>query len=40
MIRYKYNCVDDINILDYYSKDYYFKDWYKLVHHILRNKEF
>ena len=40
MIRYKYNCVDDINILDYYSKDYYFKDWYKIVHHILRNKEF
>ena len=40
MIRYKYNCVDDINILDYYSNDYYFKDWYKIVHHILRNKEF
>ena len=40
MIRYKYNCVDDINILEYYSKDYYFEDWYKIVKHILRNKEF
>ena len=40
MIRYKYNCVDDINILEYYSSDYEFKKWYKIVKNILKNKEF
>ena len=40
MIRYRYNCVDDQNILEYYSKDPEYSDWYKIVRNILRKKEF
>ena len=39
-LRYKYPCIDDINILEIYKQDEYFKGWYKIVKRILRTKEF
>ena len=39
-LRYKYSCIDDINILDQYKTDKDFYTWYKIVRKILKNKEF
>ena len=39
-IKYKYPCIDEINIIQLYKNDPYFYDWFKIVKRILKNKEF
>ena len=39
-IKYKYDCVDNLNILAHYSTYEDFDDWYKIVKPILKHKEF
>jgi len=39
-IRYKYPCIDEINILEVYKDDECFYDWYRIVKRILKSKEF
>lgn len=39
-IKYKYPCIDEINILELYKKDKHFYNWYKIVRKILKSKEF
>lgn len=39
-IRYFYGCIDNLNILDKYSKDKFFDEWFSIVKEILENEEF
>lgn len=39
-IRYFYGCIDNLNILDKYSKDKSFDEWFSIVKEILENEEF
>lgn len=39
-MKYKYNCIDEKEILDIYKNDEYFDSWYKIVRKILHSREF